>query len=400
MPILGLSTVVLLLISVPGAALGADWSAPVRLTEQRGSRLDSLHQLAAGGGELHVVHPRVGRGKTDDRVIYQRSADGGATWTRPRSLFLSTAKRRNVMPNLAIDANGDVVVVAWRVNGPGEAALFVRTSTDGGRTFDERRTLATAARDVGIGVPAVAIGDDVVAVAWTNRANGKIKVRSSRDRGRTFRSARTVGRTRLSIDCRNRVTDGLVGLAAARRRIHLAWSFARTRDCQASKINVRTSRDRGKSWKRVRAITGRRSYGWPELDARGDTVVATIQSPSGGIIVARSAQNGRNWDDRMIKPRKGHSLSSADVVLLPNGRAMITYVDERVRRSRLVNTRIVSRVSRKESGRFLAPKGVTTTAARLRMAPNIAAIGLKETIVFQAGPLDASRRNLYATRLR
>jgi hypothetical protein len=34
------------------------------------------------------------------------------------------------------------------------------------------------------------------------------------------------------------------------------------------------------------------------------------------------------------------------------------------------------------------------------MAPNIAANGLRPTIVLQSGPLSGSLRNLYATRLR
>ncbi|MFV2062298.1 MAG: sialidase family protein [Chloroflexota bacterium] len=399
-PLLSLAAVGLVVLFLPGSVLGAEWSDPKRVSSQRGARLDSLHQLASGGGKLHLLHPRIGPNKTDDRVVYQRSSSSGAGWSKERTLFSSSTRFRKVVPNMAIAANRSIVVVAWRVLGPNDATLFVRTSRDGGDTFGPRRNIFSTKRSIGIGVPAVAVGDGVIAVAWTNRGNGRIKVRTSRDAGRSFRKARTVGRTRLSIDCKRRVTDGLVGLAAAKRRIHLAWSYAPKRSCQASRIKMRTSADRGKTWNRQRTITNRRSYGWPELDARGSTVVATVQSPSGGLIVARSGQNGRNWSDRIIKPRQGYSLSAGDIVLLPRKKAMITYVVERIRRAKLLRTRVVSRMSRNDGVKYRAAKRVTTSSKRLRMAPNIAAARSRLVILFQRGPLDASRRNLFTTRLQ
>lgn len=398
-PILGIAAFLLALLLVPSVTLGADWASGNRVTSQRGSRLDSLHQLAASGGSLHIVHPRIGPNTTDDRIAYQRSSDNGVSWSKERSLFGATAKYRHVMPNLAIAARGSLVAFVWRVLGAEDATLFVRVSRDGGRIFGAPIRLFETTRSRGIGVPAVAIGDDVIAVAWTDRATGKIRVRSSRDEGRSFRPKAILATTKLSIDCKARVTDGLVGIAAVGRRIHVAWSHAPKRACQAAAIKLRTSSNRGKSWNRPRTITKRRSYGWPELDARGGTVLATAQAPGGGLIVARSSQNGRNWSDSVIKPASGRSLSAGDVVLLPSKNAMITYVDERIRRSKLLSTRVVSRFSRNDGARFLKPKAVTNTAPRLRMAPNIAATGARATIVFQSGPLDASHRNLYATRL-
>ena len=100
------------------------------------------------------------------------------------------------------------------------------------------------------------------------------------------------------------------------------------------------------------------------------------------------------------KPPKGHSLSAADVVLLPRKRAMITYVDERLRRAKLIDTRVVARTSRSDGTRYGKAHAVTNVSSRLRMAPNIAATGSRVAIVLQSGPLDGSRRNLYATRLR
>jgi len=399
-PFIGVIVALLALLLLPGAVFGADWSSPQRASNARNSRLDSLHQLASARGKLHLVHPRIGPNRTDDRVVYQRSANDGASWTKERTLFSSTSQRRHVVPNLAIAARGNVVAVAWRVNGPDENTLFVRVSRDGGVTFGVRDEIFSTNRSEGVGVPAVAIGDDVVAVAWTNRANGRIKIRTSRDGGRTFRPAKTLGTTKLSIDCKAKLTDGLVGLAVVDKSVHVAWSHASRRKCLASAIKIRTSLDRGASWSPRRTVTDRRSYGWPELDARGKTVVATVQSPSGGVIVARSGKNGRNWRDRLLKAPAGHSYSAADVTLLPEGKALITYVDERIKKNRLTSTKVVSRRSPDDGASYKTPKVVVPTTQLLRMAANIAANGKRATIVLQSGQLDGSPRNILVTRLR
>ena len=399
-PLAGLAAAVLALLLLPALVIGADWTSLGRVSATGGSRLDSLHQLAADRGKLHLVHPRIGPSAIDDRVVYQRSTNGGVSWTKERTLFSASLQRRNVVPNLAIAAKDNVVVVAWRVNGPAGNALFARVSTDGGSSFAGKREIFSTSKSHGVGVPAVAVGDDVVAVAWTNRANGKIKIRTSRDDGRTYKAPRTLGRTSLSIDCQKRLTDGLVGLAINERAVHVAWSHAPTRQCLAQGIKARSSLDRGKSWGSRRNVTDRLNYGWPELDSRGKTVVATVQSPDGGVIVARSGRNGKAWRDRTLKPAKGHSLSAADVTLLPNKKALLTYVDERIKNRRLISTMVVSRFSPDDGRSWNRPRTVAKREALLRMAPNVAANGKNVTIAVQSGQFDGTPRNIFATRLR
>jgi hypothetical protein len=401
-PLTGVVAAVLALLLLPSLALGADveWTTMKRVSSIGNSRLDSLHQLSADRGKLHLVHPRVGPNATDDRIVYQRSSSGGLSWSRERTLFTSTSKRRHVVPNLAMDARSDVVAVAFRVNGPEQHSLFVRVSRDGGSNFGLRQEVYSTTSGQGVGIPAVAVGDDFIAVAWTNRANGKVKLRISRDKGKTFKPARTMARTSLSIDCKKKVNDGLVGLAAADRTLHVAWSHAPKRSCISSAIKSRTSTNRGGSWNKTRILTDRRSYGWPELDARNKTVMATVQSPSGGVIVARSLLNGRKWRDRLLKPARGHSFSAADVTLLPAGKAMMTYVDERIKNNKLVSTKVLSRRTPDDGASWKAPKGVAKAAKRLRMAPNIAANGKSPVIVLQSGPLDGLPRNIFVSRLR
>ncbi len=398
-PLIGLTTAVLALLLLPMIVLGADWTTPERITNAS-SRLDSMHQLATANSVLHLVHPRVGSGKTDDRVLYQRSINDGRTWSAPKVLFKATAARRHVVPNLAVDARKRIVAVAYRVSGPVGHTLFVRTSRDGGRSFGPRVEIFSTTKSHGIGVPAVAVGNDIVAVAWTNRASGRIKIRTSRDAGRSFGGAQTLATTRMSIDCKDRLTDGLVGLAVNDTSVHLAWSHASSRRCYASAIRVRTSIDRGATWSPVRTITERDSFGWPELDARGKTVVAAVQGMDGRVIFARSGYNGRKWRDRTLQPPKGRSYSAADVTLGPKRSAWIAYVNERIKDGRLLSTRVVTRRSADDGATYGKPKPVTLDKKLLRQAPNIVVAGKRAVLVVQSGALDGSPRRIYSSRYR
>ena len=204
----------------------------------------------------------------------------------------------------------------------------------------------------------------------------------------------------MSIDCQSRVTDGLVGVAANGRSVHVAWSDTARPQCYADEIRVRTSLDRGSAWSPARSITTRDTYGWPELDARGKTVIATVQTTSGGLIVSRSEKNGRNWREKHIKAPAGHLLSAADVSLLPGRKVVLTYVKERMRQNKLRSTRLVSRRSTDGGRTWKPPKPVTKDARLLRMAPNVVAVGSRVTIVVQSGQLDGSPRHIFASRLR
>jgi hypothetical protein len=127
-------------------------------------------------------------------------------------------------------------------------------------------------------------------------------------------------------------------------------------------------------------------------------VIATVQAPD-GIVVSRSTSDGRRWRSRLLKSRPGRSYGAADVVLLPKGRAMITYVDERLRRSKLIRTRVVARWS-PDGARFTTGREVAASARKLRIAPNIALLGRRPVVVVQSGPMSGSPRHIVASRLR
>jgi hypothetical protein len=79
---------------------------------------------------------------------------------------------------------------------------------------------------------------------------------------------------------------------------------------------------------------------------------------------------------------------------------MIAYVNESVRRSRLISTRVVTRWSPDDGASFRQPKAVTPDARRLRMAPNIASDRKRVAILVQSGPLSGTPRNIFVSRRR
>ena len=129
-------------------------------------------------------------------------------------------------------------------------------------------------------------------------------------------------------------------------------------------------------------------------------MIATAQLPTGGLVVARSADNGRRWRDLVLKPHKGRILSAGDVLLDGRGEAWVAYVDGRVRDGKLVGTRVVARRSR-DGGRRFGPATEVLGAARLlRQAPNLAMLGRRPTIVLQSGGLTGRDYDIVATRWR
>jgi hypothetical protein len=395
---IGLCLFALLLVAQPG--LADDGSSAQRVSQRGGSRLDSLHQLAASGDTLHLAHARMGDRGRPDQVVLQRSRDGGADWTKERALFTAGARYGRVLPNLAVASRGSIVAVAFRVQGTHGTTLFLRTSRDGGRRFGPREAIAARKGKLSLGVPAVAVGDGVVAVAWTDRVDGAIRLRRSLDGGRTYARTSTLGRTRVTIECRGRVTDGLVGLAAAGARLYLAWSDAKERSCMAGRIVMRTSPDRGGRWRDERTVTGSRSFGWAEIVASGSSVLATVQLPTGRLLVARSRDEGRSWRQATLAPRRGRVLSAGDILARPGGQVWVGFVEETISRGRLRASRV--RVIRSKDGgaTFGRAHTIAGTARSLRQAVNLADTDRGRIAIYQSGSLAGEPRNVLATRWR
>jgi hypothetical protein len=389
------------IVASPVVSAGSGWTTPERVTARRGSALTALHELASSHGALHLVHARIGPEGRDDRLVYQRSSDGGRDWSAERTLFASTAASRVLIPNLAIAADGDLVVVAWRARGPGGTTLFARRSEDGGDSWRHTQTIEVTSAQRGLGVPAVAVTDDVAVVAWTDRTGGEVRVRRSTDGGAGYGPVRSLATTGLSITCGGEpIRDGLVGLAAAGESVHLAWSDAPDGRCIATRILVRTSVDAGATWRSPRTMTDARTFGWAELAARGMRLLASVQAPDGSLVLMRSGDGGATFGERRVRPIDGHGLGAGDV-LLPGGPvAWLAYPDLRYDGDDVRSSRVRLRSSSNGGATFGAPVDAITGGPKLREAPNLGVHAGRPIVLVSSAELDGSGIDIVGVRAR
>ena len=330
----------MLLTLLPGAVEAADWTRPDRV---------------AGRGELaaRLAPPALGRrvarstsftrasvaGQTDDRVLYQRSVrrrhDAGAgrgpssrpaggiarsrpTWRwPPRRTWWPRPGGRRARPVPAVGAcqsrrRPQLRQHATSCSRPGRSVASACPPWRSSRAGSSRSPGPTAA----------------TGASWCASAATAAVTSAGRSRlGRDAACPSTAGPA---------TTDGLVGLAASRQRLYAAWSDGargtvpgqQHRDAQhgrrCSHLGAAGHAHRPAQLRLARARCTR-------PPRRGDRPVDHRRHHRGPL----RATTGRTGGTGSSTTRKGRNLSAADVVLLPKGRAMVTYVDERLRRSRL-----------------------------------------------------------------
>lgn len=123
--------------------LGATWSSPVTVNDQPKSADEGLFSLAAGASDT-VWAVWLDSRQKKSQIVMSRSVTGGSRWSA-NSVFY-TAPGGNVceccQPQVASDGKAGVAVM-WR-NQVGEARdMWLRTSNNGGATFNAASKLGT-----------------------------------------------------------------------------------------------------------------------------------------------------------------------------------------------------------------------------------------------------------------
>ena len=160
------------------------WPPDQRLTSANASSRTSYNFARAiaadGAGRVFVVWYRVDHGASE--VFLKRSSDGGRTWGADTPL--SGSSRGAAYP--AIAAAGSYVYAVWHDIRHGRPGVYLRRSADHGLTWTPEQLLTPGTLDGAY--PSVAASGSRVRVVWGSRRDGQSEVysRGSSDSGATW----------------------------------------------------------------------------------------------------------------------------------------------------------------------------------------------------------------------
>lgn len=239
-------------------------------------------------------------------VVLARSEDGGATFSEPLNLSKSVAGdgkgriTREFWHNGSLDiavAGDGVLYVAWTEY---EGALWLRRSTDGGRTFS-RPLRVHDARPVR--APALAVdGKRTLYLAWTvgEDDSADIRLAKSVNGGASFTTPRIIAPSPGYADA-PKLALGPDGT------LHLAYGESEGGPFGRPHVRYTRSRDAGRSFEAPRDISGA-GGGFPALavDGKGDLYAVWERLPARrrprGLGIAVSRDGGRSFSPPAVVP--------------------------------------------------------------------------------------------------
>ena len=237
-------------------------------------------------------------------ILFARSEDGGRSFTAPVNLSTSVAgdgkgridkdEWHNGSLDLALGADG-ALYVAWTEY---EGAMWVRRSTDGGRTFSDRLRIGDAKPARG---PGLALGaNGTVYLAWTvGAAAADIRVVRSTDGGDSFGAPVIAERSKGYSDAPKLAVDaaGVLHLVHAERQ----------------RILYSRSSDGARTFTAPRDISGGNA-GFPalSLDGNGNLYVLWERftdhpARPRGLALALSTDGGETFTAPVAVPRSAAS---------------------------------------------------------------------------------------------
>ena len=307
--LLGLS----LVIAVPHPAVALSWH-PIRpiTSDEQGFAWPGSTVAFSGG--VAVAYREVVGGEFG--VYVRRSADGGTTWTTPT--LLSAVGTRGSRPSMAASGNQLNAVFTQSTDGGLTARVIYRRSLNGGATWSAPITLSPAGLEVGF--PSVAHSRGKVVVAWTNAMTGRVGVRTSDDGGMTFnpRSDIATSTNRPFLPGDDKI-DAWATVAIADGAINLAYYT------DPNTLKLRRSGNNGASWTPAVALARNADGNQPSIARSGTRLlIGYAVELEGG---ADSYAAFRFSDNRGASWRPPTALSGAAAP--PSYRPVISYSNAR-----------------------------------------------------------------------
>ncbi len=293
--------------------------------------------LACQGERAWVAWEDARDGELENRNIYlSLTTDGGRHWSEAEVMLDDDAEGRAMSLGPRVVAAGDRVVVAWFDNRDGAYDIYVRSSTDEGRTWNGSpvRVDTDDAGEAWSAWPQLALDEDgTLVVTWEDSRDGvsDVRVNTSTDGGLSF------GRD-VQLDTGGQPANSfLPQIARSGTRVYVTWHDERSgagRD-----VLLSSSSDGGYSWlpEPVRLDTdtpGMSDSLNPALAADGDRVHVVWQDDrSGGydILLRSSLDGGSTWSDetRLDGDAPGVAQSYEPVVRVLGTNLVAAWTDRR-----------------------------------------------------------------------
>jgi BNR repeat-like domain len=171
---------------------GRTWSPNQRVDTGEACPCCRTAIAASKDGTVYVAWRAVLPGNVRD-IVVARSNDGGVTWSEPVRAHADDwvfDGCPHAGPSMQVDAAGRLHV-AWWTGKEGAAGAYYARSDDGGRTFSDPVTLGAAAFSRPAHVQLTCVDEQIIVAAWDDGtvAIPRVRVRVSRDGGKTFASA-------------------------------------------------------------------------------------------------------------------------------------------------------------------------------------------------------------------
>jgi hypothetical protein len=310
-----IATAALAAMTAASTVSAATWGT-IRTVRESGSQ-ERHSMLAVGGGAVHALVRGGAAG-----VLYRRSPDGGDTWGGERTVFTASYG----VYALALAASGRLVaaVMSQTTSDPDHKKLVFRRSADGGATWapPQSLTVFTSAEKF-VGYPAIAVSGANILVVWTDRRDGKVYARRSADSGATFAAARVMGTTSRQEYLFGEYIgyEALPAVAAAGPRFYVVFT-PRGANALGQGLTLRRSTDGGATFLAGQPIAAGPVRGRVNAAASASTLLIQWPSEDGTIKLARSVNDGaRHTVSTVRAPRTEAERHQTDHDLALSGTA-------------------------------------------------------------------------------
>jgi len=247
---------------------GLTWSTPVNLSDPDSSAGDVAIALAAGGSRAVAAYTQYDG--ANSRAVIRTSPDGGATWDPP--ITLSVAGENASQPQIALSADGNRVALAWVQYTGSDPRVQASYSADAGATWSSPEFLSPEGEDAALAQIGGSADGQELTVAWQSAGTSdyRIQSRSSTNAGAAWTPTLTHSADSSAAD------NPVLAVSADGTTATVAWY--RIISFQTSRAEIVTSVDSGTSWTAPDTLSDTAydaSDPMPAVSADGRTIITT-----------------------------------------------------------------------------------------------------------------------------